>query len=152
MSAFLYLLPFVYKVIIAVTLWELRREKEGCPYKREASTIYALHPHCDVLIPQTNTHLNPISLVIWSFYFRFILKQQFFLWQSYDYIAVTHPIENICTMKTRHEIAWTDIRFPNSTLIIDHLVRTASKAVYLIFIHLHVASYMTCKISLFYIY
>ena len=39
----------------------------------------------------------------------------------------------------------TNVKFPNSTLIIDPLVRTASKAVYLIFIYLHVASYKTRK-------
>jgi hypothetical protein len=90
---------------------------------------------------------SPISLIIWSF-FRFVLKQTFFLWQAYDSIAVTRPIENICTTKTRDEIAWTDISFPNSTLIIDPLVRTASEAVYVIFIYLHLASYKTNKIPL----
>jgi hypothetical protein len=71
-----------------------------------------------------------------------------FLWQAYDFIAVTRPIDNICTTKTRHEITWTDISFPNSTLIIDPLVRTASKAAYFIIVNLHVASYKTSKISL----
>ena len=45
-------------------------------HKRERQAQYM---HCirtaTFSIPQTNTHLNPISLVIWSIYFRFILKQ-----------------------------------------------------------------------------